>query len=110
MNGVAAQGGGDVGFASQTDHADGQIAQGCHDLGRGAGADLGPVFIEGNVPDPVDSVLDAPMSPPQGEEPLRTGPGRRQAGNSVSHSRRVERLRRTVRSSRQTWARWGQSL
>ena len=43
---------GDVGFASQSDHTDGQIAQRCHDLGRGAGAfqsahlgQVGPVAI-----------------------------------------------------------------
>ena len=43
MNGVATQGGGDVGFASQADHADGQVTQGGHDLRSGAGAHLGSV-------------------------------------------------------------------
>ena len=83
VNGVATQSGGDVGFASQTDGTDGEIAQGGHDLGCGAGAYLRPVFIEGNVPGPVHSVLYAPGSPPYSEEPLGTGLGGRQSGYGV---------------------------
>ncbi len=83
-----------IGFASQSHHTDGQVAQGRHDLGCGAGAYLGPVFIEGNVPYPVHSVLDAPVSPPQGEEPLGTGVGGRQAGNGIGYFSSGFRLRR----------------
>ena len=59
--GVAAQGagrGGDVRAAeSGADHTDGDVAQGRHHLGCGAGAELGPVFIEGCVADVVDGVV-----------------------------------------------------
>ena len=55
-------GGGDVGFASQSDHTDDQIARGCHDLGRRAGAHLGPVFIGGPVHQkPATSYISAIM-------------------------------------------------
>ena len=83
MNGAAPQGGSDVGFASQTEQADGQIAQGGHDLGCGAGAYLGAILIKGDVSNPVDPVLDAPVSTPEGKEPFGVGFFGRQAGDSV---------------------------
>jgi hypothetical protein len=46
---VAAQRGGDVDQARPAQHADDQVAQGRHDIGSGAGAELGGVLGEGGV-------------------------------------------------------------
>jgi hypothetical protein len=56
-----AAGGGDVGCSSEPVEADGQVAQCGHDGRACRGADLGVVFDEDNVTDPVQSVLDAPV-------------------------------------------------
>ena len=42
-----AAGGGDVACASDFEDCDGEVPQGCHDLGSVAGADLGGVFAVG---------------------------------------------------------------
>src|SRR6266542_180347 len=44
------------------EHADGQVAQGCHDGWAGAGADPAGVLGEGDVADPVQAVLAGPVS------------------------------------------------
>jgi CheY-like chemotaxis protein len=44
-------------------HADGQVAQGRHDLRGGPGAELGGDLGEGDVPHVVQPVLDAPVRP-----------------------------------------------
>ena len=56
-------GGGDSGLGAvgQADEADGQVAQGGHDLGAVAGAQLVAVLIEDDVTDPVEPVLDSPV-------------------------------------------------
>ena len=46
---------------------------------------MGAVFIKGDVPYPMHSVLDAPVSSPKCEEPAGVGFLRRQAGHGVSH-------------------------
>jgi hypothetical protein len=51
-------GGGDVGDAGEAERADGGVAEGGHDLRSGAGADLGAVLVVGDVPYPVNLVLD----------------------------------------------------
>ena len=56
-----AAGGGDVGGAVESVGADGEVAQGRHDGGAVAGADLGVVFGEDDVADPVQPVFDGPV-------------------------------------------------
>lgn len=53
---------GDVGVAEEAEQADRGVAQGGHDLGRGAGAYLGAVFVVGDVAHVVRSILDAPVA------------------------------------------------
>ena len=79
-------GGGDVGPAGQTEQADGGVAQGCHDVGCVAGADLGAVFVVGDVADPVESVLDAPVALDPG------GQGRWRGGGVVGGGDDVDDL------------------
>src|SRR5829696_2889805 len=68
------QAGGDVGGAVEAEQADRGVAQGGHHVWAGAGADLGAVLVEGDVPDPVGSVLDAPVAlNPRGENCWRRG-------------------------------------
>ena len=60
--------GGDVGGAGEAVQADHEVAQRGHDLRAGAGADLGSVFVVGDVADPVEPVLDLPVAAdPRGE-------------------------------------------
>ncbi|MGI5182402.1 tyrosine-type recombinase/integrase [Dactylosporangium sp. CA-152071] len=49
---MVAVGGGDVGVAGEAEDVDGGVAEGGHDLRAGAGADLGSVFVVGDVADP----------------------------------------------------------
>ena len=46
----------------QAQGADGEVAQAGHHSGSGAGADLGSVFVVGDVADPVQPVLDLPVA------------------------------------------------
>ncbi len=63
----------DVGRPIQSVNGDGQVAQRCHDLRTGAGADLGAVFIECHITHPVTAILDAPVSTHKSLQVLRTG-------------------------------------
>ena len=47
----------------ESDEADGEVAQGGHDLGSVAGAQLVAVLVEDDVAHPVEPVLYLPMSP-----------------------------------------------
>jgi len=51
----------------------GQVAQGGHDLGAVAGAQLVAVLIEDDVTDPVEPVLDSPVPLDPGGNLLRLG-------------------------------------
>jgi hypothetical protein len=77
-----AQGGGEVDRPRPAQHPDGQIAQGRHDAGAGAGADLGGVLGEGDVAEVVQR-LDALVSPDEVGEAGRAGPGVREAGDRI---------------------------
>lgn len=57
-----AAGGGDVGCVGESVQAEGQVAQGGHHGGNGSGADLGMVFGEDDIADPVQAVLATPSS------------------------------------------------
>jgi hypothetical protein len=48
---VTAGGGGDVAGTAELVNRDGEVAEGGHDLGAVAGADLGGVFADGDVAD-----------------------------------------------------------
>jgi len=58
LAGVVAQGGGDAGLPGQPQDGDCQVAQAGHHAGAVGGADLGAVFVVGDVADPVQPVLD----------------------------------------------------
>ena len=62
-------GGCDVGCACSAVQADGEVAEGRHDSRSVSGADLAEVFGEGDVADPVQPVLDAPVGPGRVGEP-----------------------------------------
>ena len=54
-------GGGDVGPSGEAEQADGGVPQGGHDRWCVAGTDLGAVFIESDISDPVQPVFDTPV-------------------------------------------------
>jgi len=58
----------DVGPAGEAEEADRDVSHGGHDLGGGAGSDLGSVFVEGGVADVVFAVLYSPVSAVEGED------------------------------------------
>jgi hypothetical protein len=58
---VVAAGGGDAGVAAELEDGNIKVAQGGHDLGTVARADLGGVFAVGHVADMVQS-CDAPVA------------------------------------------------
>ena len=74
---------GDVGDAGQAEQADGQVPQGGHDLWAVAGAGLAEVFAECHVANPVQAVLDAPVSAEPGRELVRAGLVGGQVGDGV---------------------------
>lgn len=59
---------GDILSTSHAKEADGEIAQGGHDLGASKLADLATIFIEGDITDPVESVFNGPMAAVEGED------------------------------------------
>jgi hypothetical protein len=60
-----------------------EVAQGGHDLRAGGGADGGAVLVEGDVADPVQLVLDAPVPADPAGEQDRVGLPAGQAGDRV---------------------------
>jgi hypothetical protein len=71
---VAAQRGGDVDQTRPAQHADDQVAQGRHDIGSGAGAELGGVLGERGVAEVVQR-LDRPVPAQRVGEPGGAGQG-----------------------------------
>ena len=67
----------------ESDEADGEVAQGGHDLGSVAGAQLVAVLVEDDVSDPVEAVLDGPMP---------SGPGGDQFGRGVGHGEGADQV------------------
>lgn len=67
---MVAVSGGDVGDAGQAERGDGEVADGGYDLGAGSGADLGSLLVVGDVSDPVDLVLDVPVTADPARDPL----------------------------------------
>lgn len=83
LGGVAAQGGGNIGFTGQHEEDDGPVTQGLRDLSGGPSSHLRAVFIQGHIPYPVAAVFVTPLSPPKGEEDFRAGLQERQAGTCI---------------------------
>jgi hypothetical protein len=59
---------GDVGGASDSEHADHQISEGGHGAGSGTDADLGTILVESDIANPVQAYLDAPVATDPGGE------------------------------------------
>ena len=78
---IIAQGLGNVRLMGQAQEADRQVPQGGHDPRGGFRADLGPIFVKGHIPDPVQAILDGPVPPAQLQQPLWRRPRRRRAGD-----------------------------
>jgi hypothetical protein len=60
---VVTEGSGKVDGPGAAEHADGEVAQAGHDVGAGAGANLGGVLGEGGVAEVVQAVLAAGPAP-----------------------------------------------
>ena len=69
----------DGGGPAQTKEADGHVPEGGHDLGTMAGTDSGGILPINGILDPVETVLDLPMSPDKREDPV----GRRLFGGKT---------------------------
>jgi hypothetical protein len=65
---AAAECRGDVAGAGQTEQGDRQIAEGGHHLRACARADAGAIFIEGDVADPMQAILNRPLAATQTEQ------------------------------------------
>ena len=66
--GVGAQGGRDVGGMAAPEQGDGEVTTDGEGLWRGAAADLAAVFVEGDVANVMELVLDTPMASDDGEQ------------------------------------------
>src|SRR5436305_169483 len=78
-----AAGVGDVGASGQAQGADRQVAEGGQCSGCGAGAQLGGVFAEGDVADPMQTIFHDPVTSFVVVELCRAGQVGGQAGDSV---------------------------
>lgn len=74
---------GDVGCTASAENADGEIPQRRHHSGAIAGSDLGAVFVEGYVADPMESVFDTPLASVEPEDSLGGSLRRGEAGNTI---------------------------
>ena len=74
-----------MGSVGQAYEADGGVAQGGHDVGSVAGAQLVAVLIEGDVPHPVQAVLDAPVALDPGGDLVGLGGQHGQGADQVHH-------------------------
>ena len=81
--GVVAQGSGEVYRPGAAQRADREVAQARHDLRASPGAQLGGVLGEGHIADPVQAVLDRPVSAQEIGEPGGAGLSVGQAGDRV---------------------------
>jgi hypothetical protein len=58
----SAYGGGDSAVSGLSDEPNGEVTEGGHDVGTGAGPDPGGVLTERDITDPVNFVLDRPVA------------------------------------------------
>jgi hypothetical protein len=80
--GVVAQGSGEVGWSRPAQHADGQVAQGCHHAWAAAGAELGGVLGEGDIADMMQR-FDRPVPTQQVGQAGGTGQLEGEAGDRI---------------------------
>lgn len=80
---VVPHGGGDVRSADKAEQADRQVSKRGHHLGACPLAHLRAILVEGDVPDPVEPVLDRPVSSDEFEQPAGRCLFRGQAGNAL---------------------------
>src|SRR2546430_417111 len=75
---------GDVAAAGDSQAPDGEVAQAGESVRAVAGSDLGAILVEGNIPDPVQRVLNLPVTASEASDPGRAGGLRWQAGDAVN--------------------------
>ena len=63
----------DVRMLPKAQNADGEIAERRHDPGAGLRSDAAAIFVEGDVPDVMRFVFNAPVSTVDLKKPLRAG-------------------------------------
>ena len=80
--GTVAQRRRDVGRTGQTQQTDGEVTQGRHQVSAGARADLRAIFVECDVTDPVELVLDTPVAAVEFEPALLRSLGRGETGDA----------------------------
>lgn len=81
--GVVSQCGGDVIVAGQSEQAEHGIAQRCHHLRASGGSDLRVILGVGDVANPVQAVLDVPVSAQPVGDLAGLGIGRGQRSDGV---------------------------
>lgn len=74
---------GDVAGTGHAEQRDGQIAQRSHDLCAHPLADLGAIFVKGDITDPMEAVFNRPMAPAQAEQASGSRSLGREAGNAI---------------------------
>ena len=84
---VGAEGGGDVEDMAASEQRDGEVPTDGEGFRCGAGADLAAVFVERDIANVVELVLDAPMASGDGEQGGGVGLIGRQAGDGTSDFR-----------------------
>ncbi len=75
----------DVRRSRASKQPDGQVAQGSHGLGPGSFSNLGAIFVEGDIPYPVQAILDPPVAPVESEKPAGRSLRRTQARYTEDH-------------------------
>ena len=80
---VMPQGSGDVVVAGEAENADDGVADRGHDLRSGTDADRRAVLVEDDVSDPVQAVLDGPVSTDPGGDLDRVDDGHRRRADHV---------------------------
>src|SRR5579884_3986451 len=68
---------------------DGGITEGSNGLRSVSGTDGGDIFAQDGVPDPMETVLDSPMTPGKVKHLLRRGHGDGERGDDICHFGRV---------------------
>ena len=80
---VGAESGGDVEGTGVSEQGDDEVAASGEGVGDSATAHLGAVFVDGDIADVVETVLDAPVTAAQREERLGVGVLGCEAGDVV---------------------------
>ena len=79
-----AKGLGDIGGTGHAQQGEGEVAPAGHHLATGCFADLGAVFIKGDMPNPVVAIFNRPMIPVQREQAGRASFLRSETGQAIN--------------------------